>query len=224
MDRTRQRKAIVLLSGGIDSTTTLYVAKKRGYRCHCLIFDYGQRHKREIRSAARIARLTNSDFEVLRIKLPWGGSSLLEKGEKIPAGRMKRHVIPSTYVPGRNIIFLSFSLSFAESVGAEAVFIGANVLDYSGYPDCRPSFLRAFERMAKRGTKEGATGGRISIEAPLLRKTKREIIELGCKLKVPYKLTWSCYRGLKRPCGSCDACLLREKGFREAGLEDQVIR
>ena len=224
MAGSRRKSAIVLLSGGIDSATALYAAKRDGYRCRCLIFDYGQRHKKEIRSAVRIARSANSDFEVLRIRLPWGGSSLLGEGRKIPAGRVKRDAVPSTYVPARNIIFLSFGLSFAESVGAKAVFIGANALDYSGYPDCRPSFLRAFEKMARRGTKRGALGSRISIEAPLLHKTKREIIKLGFKLKVPYQLTWSCYRGLNKPCGSCDACLLREKGFREAAMEDPAAR
>jgi len=215
------KKAIVLLSGGLDSATTLYLARQRGYRCFCLIFDYNQKHKREIASAKRIAKITKCDFEVIKVKLPCESSSLLDKKIPIPAYR-KRRLIPSTYVPGRNLVFLSFAVSFAESLKAEAIFIGANAIDFSGYPDCRQEFYDAFKKTIKVGTKTGVQDKGIKIFTPLIKKSKAEIIRLGFRLGVPYKYTWSCYRGTKRPCGVCDSCKLREKGFKNAGIKDPI--
>lgn len=212
----RNRKAVVLLSGGLDSTTTLYIAEREGYNVMCLIFDYGQRHRKEISAAKRIA---GDSYKIIRFKLPWGGSSLLDRRMKVPKGRPLGKIqqgIPSTYVPARNTVFLAFAISCAEAIGAEKIFIGANAIDYSGYPDCRPGYFKSYERLISLGTK----AGKIKIEAPLLKKTKSEIIRIGTSLGVPYELTWSCYMGGKRPCGRCDSCILRAKGFREAGIPD----
>ncbi|MCU0641845.1 MAG: 7-cyano-7-deazaguanine synthase QueC [Candidatus Margulisbacteria bacterium] len=205
---TRRRKAVVLLSGGLDSTTTLYHALKNGYKCSALIFDYGQRHKRELRSAVAVAKGVSVAYHVIRIKLPWKGSSLLDRKTKIPQNR-KLTGIPSTYVPARNMIFLSFALSYAEAIGAKAIFIGANAVDFSGYPDCRPAFYRAFQRAAERGTR----AKKIRIVTPLLRLTKKEIVALGRRLGAPLEKTWSCYAGGRQPCGVCDSCRLRARGF-----------
>jgi len=215
------KRAVVLLSGGLDSCTTLFLAKKKGYRVSCLIFDYGQRHKKEIISAKKIAAAAKCKYEIIKIELPWRGSSLLDKKSKLP-DRINIKGIPSTYVPARNLIFLSFAISFAESKKAQAIFIGANQLDYSGYPDCRVEFYKALELVAKKGTKTGVEGRPIQILTPLINKTKSEIIKLGRKLSVPYELTWSCYRGGRFPCGECDSCRLRAKGFKEAGLKDPI--
>ncbi|MFA4888009.1 MAG: 7-cyano-7-deazaguanine synthase QueC [Candidatus Omnitrophota bacterium] len=218
------KKAIVLLSGGLDSATTLYLAKARGFKCFCLTFDYGQRHRREIVSAKIIAKGAKSPYQVLKIKLPWKGSVLLDRKQKLPVSDCRLPVvIPSTYVPGRNIIFLSFALSCAEAVGAEAILIGANAIDFSGYPDCRPQFYRAFNRVVKTGTKAGAEKKAIKILTPLIRKNKAEIIRLGARLGVPFHLTWSCYQGGKLPCGKCDSCYFRAKGFKEANLRDTLL-
>ncbi|MFA5275310.1 MAG: 7-cyano-7-deazaguanine synthase QueC [Candidatus Omnitrophota bacterium] len=218
-------RAVVLLSGGLDSAVTLYFAGSKGFKCHCLVFDYGQRHFREIECAKKIAASAHANAKVIKINLPWKGSSLLDKEMKIPATvHRSSATIPSTYVPGRNIIFLSFALSYAEAIGAEAIFIGAHAQDYSGYPDCRPEFYRAFSIAAKRGTKRGAENRPIKIETPLLNKNKAGIIKLGAKLDVPFGLTRSCYRGGKRPCGKCDSCYFRQKGFSEAGLVDPTIK
>jgi 7-cyano-7-deazaguanine synthase len=222
------RQAIVLLSGGLDSATTLYFAKKQGFKCSCLIFDYGQRHAKEIESAKRIAAIARCKAQVIKINLPWKASALLDKKIKIPlaAGRQaclpvrQASEIPSTYVSGRNIIFLSFALSFAESINASAIFIGAHAQDYSGYPDCRPEFYRAFDRVISTGTKAGVEHRGIKIITPLIHKTKAGIIRLGKKLNVPFELTWSCYRGGRKPCGECDSCYYRAKGFKESGFRD----
>jgi len=205
------RKCIVLLSGGIDSTTTLYYAKSKGYKCQALIFDYGQRHKKEIRSAVAVAKRAKVPYQVIKIKLPWKGSSLLDKKLKVPVHRIIGKKIPSTYVPGRNTIFLSFAVSLSESIGADAIFIGANAVDFSGYPDCRPEYYKAFRKLIQKGTKAKM----IKIMTPLIKMAKSQIIRLGLKLGAPLDLTWSCYKGGKRPCGVCDSCRLREKGFRE---------
>jgi 7-cyano-7-deazaguanine synthase len=207
------KKAIVLLSGGLDSTTTLYYARSLGYECRALIFDYGQRHKKEIRIAQKIAKLAKVPCTVLKISLPWKGSSLLDLKAKLPSRPLSKikDEIPSTYVPARNTIFLSFALSFAEAAGAKAIFIGANAIDFSGYPDCRPKYFTAFNRMAHLGTK----AGQIKIITPLIHMVKSQIIRLGMKLGAPLDLTWSCYKGGKKPCGVCDSCRLRMKGFDE---------
>jgi len=223
------REAVVLLSGGLDSAVTLYFAKKRRFRCHCLIFDYGQRHKREIESAKKIAIKANCPYRILKINLPWKGSSLLNRRLEIPGGtkaprRQGTSGIPSTYVPGRNIIFLSFALSYAETIGAEVIFIGANSIDFSGYPDCRPEFYRVFRKVIAAGTKAGVEKREIKVETPLIRKTKAQIIRLGKQLGVPFELTWSCYRGGQAPCGNCDSCYFRAKGFLETGILDPLLK
>jgi 7-cyano-7-deazaguanine synthase len=224
-----RKKAVVLLSGGLDSATTLYLARRKGYAAHCLVFDYGQRHRKEIASAKKIAGAAGRPSTVLKIKLPWQGSSLLDKGLDVPRVTTSQShnvtgKIPSTYVPGRNIIFLSFALSFAEAIGAKAIFIGANSIDYSGYPDCRPEFYRAFSIAAAKGTKSGAAGQGIKIFTPLVKMSKSRIIKTGKSLGVPYELTWSCYQGGKRPCGVCESCYFRAKGFREAGIFDPLLK
>lgn len=213
-----EKKAVVLLSGGLDSAVTLYYAKAGGFSPFCLIFDYGQRHKKEIQSAKRIAQSLNCKYEIIKISLPWKGSALLDKKINIP---VRAKGIPITYVPGRNIIFLSFALSCAEAINAGTIFIGAHAQDYSGYPDCRPAFYRAFMQAAKEGTKRGVEGKPVQIITPLIAKSKAQIIILGNKLGVPFGKTWSCYRGGKTPCGKCDSCFYRKKGFREAGLRDK---
>ncbi len=210
------KRAVVLLSGGIDSATCLFLAKRAGCKTYCLIFDYGQRHRREVKSAKQIAQRAGCKYSVCKIKLPWKGSSLLDSKAKIA---QSAGGIPGTYVPGRNMILLSFALSYAEAIRAQAVFIGANARDFSGYPDCRPDFYRLFKKAAKSGLKTK----NIRILTPLLYKTKAEIIKLGKRLSVPYELSWSCYRGEKTPCRSCDSCRFRAKGFKQAGLKDPLL-
>ena len=215
------KHAIVLLSGGLDSSTTLYYALNKGYACHSLVFDYGQRHGKEIRSAVAVARTARCPYEVVRIALPWKGSALLDRTVKVPEGRrLDAKGIPATYVPARNIIFLSFAASFAEAVGARVIFIGANAVDYSGYPDCRPAFFKAYAKVLAQGLKASVEGHRTKVETPLIRLTKAQIVRLAVKLKVPTKLTWSCYKGGPRPCGVCDSCRLRARGFEQAGVKD----
>ena len=224
------KKAVVLLSGGLDSATTLYFAKAKGFQCYCLIFDYGQRHKKEIASAKKIAARAGCAWQIIKLSLPWKGSSLLDKKLKIPEfsnstnSINSSNSIPSTYVPARNIIFLSFALSCAEAIKASSIFIGANAIDYSGYPDCRPEFYRAFIRAVNLGTKAGVEGRGFSIFTPLIKMTKAGIIKLGTRLKVPYELTWSCYQGGRKPCGKCDSCNFRARGFQEAGYRDPLLR
>lgn len=221
------KKAIVLLSGGLDSATTLYLAKRKGYQCFCLIFDYGQRHRIEIAAAKNIARRAGCKYRVIKFGLPWKGSSLLDK--KISLSKRhrrqidKQRKIPLTYVPARNVIFLSFALSYAETIPAETIFIGAHCQDYSGYPDCRPQFFKAFKKVIDSGTKTGVEDKKINIDTPLINKTKAQIIRLAKRLGVPLELTWSCYKGRKIPCGRCDSCLFRAKGFKEAGFIDPLL-
>jgi len=212
------KQAVVLLSGGLDSATVLYFAKAKGYICRCLIFDYGQLHRKEINCAVNIAKASGSSCRILKIDFPWKGSALLDKKIKVPDKIAES--VPATYVPARNIIFLSFALSFAETLKAGAIFIGAHAQDYSGYPDCRPEFFKAFAKVAKVGTLGGC---RIEILAPLLKMNKSRIISFGRKLGVPFNLTWSCYRGAKLPCGKCDSCHYRAKGFKEADLVDPLM-
>lgn len=219
------KSAIVLLSGGLDSATTLYYAQSKGFAVHALIFDYGQRHRKEIRCALALAKAARCPYETVKIALPWKGSALLDKKIRVPHHRkLDAKDIPATYVPARNIIFLSFAASYAEAVGAKKIFIGANAIDYSGYPDCRPDFFAAYAKVLEQGLKTGVEGHKISVETPLIRMTKAQIIRLGIKLKVPYGLTWSCYTGLQRLCGQCDSCRLRAKGFEEAGVTDPAIK
>ena len=218
------KKAVILLSGGLDSTTTLYHALARGFKCYCLIFDYGQRHNKEILGAEGIAKKAGCAFEIVKISLPWKGSALLDKKIAMPERRrLDLKNIPVTYVPARNIIFLSFAASFAEVVGAQKIFIGANAVDYSGYPDCRPEFFKAHSKVLDLGLKTGVEGRRIVIETPLVHKTKAQIVKLALRLKVPLELTWSCYQGGAAPCGVCDSCRLRQKGFEQVKAKDPAI-
>lgn len=220
-------KCVVLLSGGLDSTTALAWAIARGWEAHCLTVLYGQRHAVEAAAARRVARsLGAASHRVLKVPLgAFGGSALTDRRLRVPKGRAPSRMargIPPTYVPARNTVLLSLALAWAEVLGAPHLVLGVNALDYSGYPDCRPAFLRAFERLARLATKRGVEGKwRPRIHAPLLRRTKAQIVRLGLSLGVDYRLTLSCYdprRG--KPCGACDACRLRAKGFAEAGVSD----
>jgi len=215
------RQAVVLLSGGLDSAVTLSLAKAAGYECFCLVFDYGQRHRKEIAQAKKIAKAAKCQYQVLKINFPWKGSALLDNSKVIRVSAQHGiGKIPNTYVPGRNIIFLSFALSFAEAIGASALYIGAHAQDYSGYPDCRPEFYRAFRKVILTGAKAGKN---IEIKTPLINKTKAQIIKVGNALGVNFKLTWSCYKGGEAPCGKCDSCYFRNKGFNDLGLIDPLL-
>jgi 7-cyano-7-deazaguanine synthase len=218
------KKAIVLLSGGLDSATTLYYALNEGYSVEALVFDYGQKHKREIRCAQALARVAGVPAFKVKIALPWRGSSLLDPGIKVPDKGVRKNTIPSTYVPARNIIFVSFAASCAEAVGARTVFIGANAVDYSGYPDCRPEFFSAFQKALDAGLKAGVEHRGIRICTPLLKLSKAGIVRLGTRLGVPFEKTWSCYNGEGVPCGVCDSCRLRAGGFKEAGVRDPLVK
>jgi 7-cyano-7-deazaguanine synthase len=222
-------KAVCLLSGGLDSSTCLAYALRQGFECYALSFDYGQRHRIELEAAARLAaQLGAAGRRVVRIGLgELGGSALTGEGS-VPKSRSPEEMtadIPPTYVPARNIVFLAVALGWAEILGAADIFIGVNAIDYSGYPDCRPEFIEAFERAANLGTKAGVEGQvRFRIHAPLIRMSKAEIVKLAVELGVDLKLTHSCYdpREDGRPCGACDSCLLRRKGFAEAGIADPL--
>ena len=223
------KPAVVLLSGGLDSATTLAIARSQGYEAHVLSFAYGQRHSRELDSASRVAAALGAKNRlVLTLDLRAIGGSALTGDLAVPKSRTAGEIgvgIPVTYVPARNTIFLAHALAWAEVLGAEDVFIGANVMDYSGYPDCRPEYLQAFERLADLATKAGVEGkSRFRVHAPLIRMTKAEIIRTGHALGVDFSLTWSCYEPTAdgRPCGLCDSCTLRKKGFAEAGLTDPL--
>ncbi|MDE1976332.1 MAG: 7-cyano-7-deazaguanine synthase QueC [Elusimicrobia bacterium] len=220
----RKPLAVVLLSGGLDSSTCLYWALNQGYRCVALSAAYGQRHRKELRAARKIARAARTPLHEVRLSLPWlGVSSLIGRRKSLPRtplSRIGRGKIPSTYVPGRNTVFLALAVSLADAWGAEAVVIGANAVDFSGYPDCRPAFYRAFRSVFRQGTRRGSEGKPVKILAPLLRLDKAGIARLARRLGVPVGLTWSCYAGLAGPCGRCDSCKLRAKGFAEAGFAD----
>jgi 7-cyano-7-deazaguanine synthase len=227
---TPQRKAVVLLSGGLDSTTSLAIARSEGYACYALSFRYGQRHALELESAEAVAKgLCVDEHLIVDIDLRRIGGSALTSDMAVPKGRNTEEMasgIPVTYVPARNTIFLSFALAWAETLGADDVFIGVNALDYSGYPDCRPEYLRAYEAMANLATKAGIEDGRrLRIHAPLIAMTKGDIVRKGIELGVNYGLTSSCYDPFpdSRPCLSCDSCRLRAKGFAEAGLSDPLL-
>ena len=214
------KKGVILLSGGIDSATTLYFAKSKGFELTALIFDYNQRHKKEIECAKRIARLNKIKYHLIRCNFAWTQSSLTSKKIKVPFRRnLKNKKIPLTYVSGLNIIFLSYAFSLAESIGAKSIFIGAHIEDYSGYPDCRPLFLQRFSQAANSGLKQGD----IRVISPLIKKNKTAIVKMGLKLNVPFKYTWSCYQGGKRPCLKCDSCRFRISAFKSLGLEDPLL-
>ena len=222
------KRAVVLLSGGIDSTTTLAIAIAEGYDAHALSFDYGQRHQIEMEAARRVANsLGAKEHRVAKIDLRIFGGSALTDDIDVPKQRSEReiaHGIPITYIPARNTIFLAYGLAWAEGVGASDIFIGINAIDYSGYPDCRPEFIEAFETLANLGTKAGVEGRHFQIHTPLIKFSKAEIIRKAVELGVDLSLTHSCYDPTPEgfACGECDSCFLRLKGFREAGLEDPI--
>jgi 7-cyano-7-deazaguanine synthase len=227
---TQAKRAVVLLSGGLDSTTVLAIAKSQGYELYALSFSYGQRHVWELEAASRVAASIGVvKHRVAAIDLRIFGGSALTDDIAVPKGRdldEMSHGIPITYVPARNTIFLSFALAWAEVLGSSDIFIGVNALDYSGYPDCRPEFIESFEKMANLATKAGVEGRQaLKIHTPLIALTKAEIVRRGLELGVNYGLTSSCYDPTADgvPCGLCDSCLLRQKGFRENGIEDPLV-
>ncbi|MEG4502199.1 7-cyano-7-deazaguanine synthase QueC [Microcoleus sp. F6_B4] len=220
-------KAVILLSGGLDSSTVLYQAKADGCECYAISFDYKQRHRRELESARAIAlsagvkahQIVNFDLTL------WGGSALTDNQMELPRDRNLAEMsqnIPTTYVPARNTIFLSFALAYAETLEADRIYIGVNALDYSGYPDCRLDYIQAMQEVFRLGTKQGREGNAINIVTPLIELKKTEIIQLGNKLGVPWEQTWSCYAGGENACGVCDSCRLRLAAFEELGLTDPV--
>ena len=219
---SEKKNAVVLLSGGLDSATSLAVAKSQGFICYALSISYGQRHTAELEAADRVATMLNvAEHKVLVLDLSKiGGSALTDTHIAVPT--QPTQGIPVTYVPARNTLFLSIALGWAEVLGAADIFMGINAVDYSGYPDCRPAFVEAFEKLAKVATKAGVEGTRFQVHAPLMTLTKSEIILLGTELGVEYGQTVSCYRadGEGRACGHCDACRLRRAGFIEAGIKD----
>ncbi|MBC8015174.1 MAG: 7-cyano-7-deazaguanine synthase QueC [Sporomusaceae bacterium] len=219
-------KAVVLLSGGLDSTVCMAVAHSEGYELFPISFNYNQRHDRELQSASSVAAfykvakhiVINTNMDVI------GGSALTDSMLNVPTGDVDRLDIPVTYVPARNLIFLSYALGYAEVTGADKIFIGVNALDYSGYPDCRPEFIQLFQQLANYSTKAGVQDQRqITVETPLLHLTKKDIVLLGNRLHAPLELTTSCYNGGESACGHCDSCLLRLKGFADAGIIDPIL-
>ena len=222
------KHAIVLLSGGLDSATVLAIARSQGYETYALSFDYGQRHQPEIEAAKKIADSLGAKKHLV-VKIDnqiFAGSALTDKID-VPKSRSEKQIatgIPVTYVPARNTIFLAHALAWAETIGAGHIFIGANAIDYSGYPDCRPEFIILFETLANVATKSGVEGARIQVHAPLIKMSKADIIRKAVELKVDLSLTHSCYDPLPdgRACGECDSCQLRQKGFREAGVTDPI--
>ncbi len=220
------KRAVVLLSGGLDSATVLAIAKSQGFECHTISFDYGQRHRAELDAAqnlskqlgAKTHRVMNMDMRAI------GGSALTDSDIAVPTGGVEEDHIPVTYVPARNTVFLSYALGLAEVLEADHIFIGVNAVDYSGYPDCRPEYIEAFEKMANLATKAGVEGHHMHIETPLIDLSKAEIIQMGIANGVDYSLTVSCYQADDegRACGVCDSCRLRKQGFIDAGVKDQT--
>ncbi len=221
------KKAIVLLSGGLDSSTALYVARSQGFdELYALTFEYGQKHNRETDCARSLAKKAEvKEHKIVRLLLnQWGGSSLTDEQMEIGDGNTERTDIPDTYVPARNMVFLSVAASYADALGVTDIFIGVSETDYSGYVDCREEFIRAMEEAVNLGTILGAEKKqRITIHAPFLHMTKAEEIRLGTSRGVDFAQTWSCYRGGEKPCGSCDSCLLRARAFRQAGIDDPAL-
>ena len=221
------KKAIVLLSGGLDSSTALYLAKSQGFdEIYAITFEYGQKHDREIRSASAIAKAVGvREHKIVRLMLnAWKGSSLTDPDVVIQDGDADRTDIPDTYVPARNMVFLSVAASYADALDITDIFIGVSEMDYSGYVDCREEFIRSMEQTINLGTVLGAEKKqKITIHAPFLRMTKADEVKLGTKLGVDFSLTWSCYRGGEKPCGTCDSCLLRARAFAEAGIADPLV-
>jgi len=220
-------RATVLLSGGLDSSTALAMTLREGRQVHALTIDYGQRHRKEIEAAKKVAKHFGvTSHKVVKIDLTTiGGSALTDGKVRVPSQRTLEqmgHGIPVTYVPARNTILLGLALAYSEATDADEIVIAANAIDYSGYPDCRPEFYQAFQEVARLGTKRGVEGRPIRIVTPLISMTKADIVRRGEELGVPWKLTWSCYLGGEKACGVCDSCQLRLKGFREAGVKDPL--
>jgi len=221
------KNAVCLISGGLDSYVTASIAKHEGYSIYALSFNYGQQHNKEIECAKKIAYDINSKEHIIfNIEInKFKGSALIDKSLKIPNNNKLEEIgksIPSTYVPARNTIFLSISLAYAEVINADAIYIGVNNTDYSGYPDCRPEYIKAYQKMADIATKKSIEGKNIKICAPLLFLSKAEIIKKGVDLKISFEKTWSCYNGKNKSCGKCESCLLRLKGFKEAKVKDPL--
>lgn len=220
------KKAIVLLSGGLDSTVTIHLAKSQGFDVYALSFNYGQKHNKELECAIKTAKsICAKDHKIIDLKLDlWGGSSLTDNSMNIEDGNISTNEIPLTYVPARNMVFLSIAASYAEAIGSQDIFIGVSQVDYSGYVDCREVFIKSMENTINLGTVMGAEmNKKIKIHAPFLFKTKSEEIIIGEELGVDWSNTWSCYRGGVSPCGKCDSCLLRKKAFEEAGVTDTSL-
>jgi 7-cyano-7-deazaguanine synthase len=219
---SEQKRAVILVSGGLDSTTVLAMAQSQGYACYTLSFDYGQRHRGELHAAERVSRaLGDVEHKVVKLNLDSiGGSALTDLSIAVPEGESEG--IPITYVPARNTVFLSVALGWAEVLNAHDIFIGVNAVDYSGYPDCRPEYIAAFQAMANLATREGVEGQQITIHTPLMKMGKGAIIHAGIELGVDYSLTVSCYQVTEEglACGKCDSCRLRRQGFIDAGIED----
>lgn len=221
----QQKKAVILVSGGLDSATVLAIAKQQGYQCYALSFDYGQRHRIELQRSADVAQVQGvEDHKIVKIDLGrFGGSALTDDSIEVPTE--EELGIPITYVPARNTVFLSMALGWAEVLGANTIFIGANAVDYSGYPDCRPEFINAFEKLANLATKTGVEEHSFRVKAPLIDMTKAEIIQTGLSLGVDYGITISCYNPdvENRPCGECDSCRIRQAGFATANAIDPAL-
>lgn len=218
-------RAVVLLSGGLDSSTTLAMALRDGYTCTALSFRYGQRHTVELERAAQIARHFGAEHRVIDINIgSFGGSALTDDRVEVPTHGTEDGVIPPTYVPGRNTVFIAVGLSLAEAIAAERIYLGINAVDYSGYPDCRPEYLAAFQTLADLATKAGLEGHGAKLTAPLVSMTKTDIVNTALELGVPIELTWSCYQGGAEPCGVCDSCRIRDRALIEAGHPELATR
>lgn len=215
-------KAVVLLSGGLDSATTAAIAIAQGYQVIALSFRYGQRHAKELAAAKKIAEaLGIKEHFITDIDLSqWGGSSLTDQSMAIPQGGLQPDIIPSTYVPGRNTVFMAIALSLAEAKNAQAIYLGINAVDYSGYPDCRPEYLAAYQKLANLSSKAGVEGNAPKLVAPLVKDSKLDIVRRALELNVPIADTWSCYKGVVNPCGLCDSCRIRDRALIEAGRSD----
>ncbi|MFK3960257.1 7-cyano-7-deazaguanine synthase QueC [Guptibacillus hwajinpoensis] len=218
------KKAVIVLSGGLDSTTCMGIAEEKGYELYPITFHYGQKHNREVEQAKKVAEYYNApDHRIVNISFlnQIGGSALTDDSIDVPTD-MDEDEIPVTYVPARNMIFLSLASAYAEVIGAEAIYIGVSAVDYSGYPDCRPEFIESMNETVNLATKAGATGSEMKIDTPLINLTKADTVSEGLRLSVPYELTTSCYNGEVEACGECDSCRLRLKGFEEAGAVDPI--
>ena len=213
----KNKYVVILLSGGLDSSTVIGLAKTAKAKIFGLSFDYGQRHKKELDSALIIAKhFEIEEFKIVKLDLSlWGGSSLTDKSEDLPIDGIQLNQIPNTYVPGRNTIFISVALSYAEAINADLIGLGVNALDYSGYPDCRPDYIKKFQELAGLANKRGREGNSIKLWAPLINLNKEEIIQLAFNNNVPYEQTWSCYAGNQAPCGKCDSCRIRQTAYKK---------